>query len=263
MKTAADQAGFTRAGLGLAALAALMLTACAPDEDAEFEDGEPASQTQEDENSDEAEDSEEESGNEASGGEDAGEDAEGGAVQTSEGLIDPEDATHTVEYSIPNSDIDGTITLGLHHLEVKGNTMELLLTFTPEFDQHDAVRLYHLHGNNSSLARPSLADRENLKRYSPLMGPGSQPWATDVVGPRVNSGETLVFWATFAVPEDDIDVINVGIPAAPEFEDVEIDWGDGEPADYDAEEVQDEPDAGDEDGAGDDPAADESAEGGE
>lgn len=257
MKTAADQTGLTRAGIGLAALTALLLTACAPDEDAEFEDGEPASQTEENGQTGE------EAGDGNSEAEDDGEDTDGGAVQTSEGVIDPADATHTVEYSIPDSDIDGTITLGLHHLEVKGNTMELLLTFTPEFDQHDAVNLYGIHGNNGSLARPTLVDRENLKRYSPLSGPGSQPWATEVVGPRVNSGETLVFWATFAVPEDDIDVINVGIPAAPEFEDVEIDWGDGEPADYDAEDVEDEPDAGDEDGAGDDSAGDDSAEGGE
>ena len=40
MKIAADQSRLARSGLGIAALAALVLTACAAEEAAEFEDGE-------------------------------------------------------------------------------------------------------------------------------------------------------------------------------------------------------------------------------
>ncbi len=221
-------------GIGLIAVAALGLTGCSPDqESAQFEDTETASaqeaEAQEDTSTEEETDNDGPSdAEEADHAEEQA--AEGTAVQTSEGPIDPNDALHTVEYSLPSTNIDGTMTLGLHRLQVRDNTLELLLTFTPEFDQHDTHTLYGLHGNNGALAKPALFDRENLKQYSSLRSDRGVAWETDVVGPRVASGESIAFWATFAVPEDDIDTINVGIPAAPEFEDVEIDWGEAEPA---------------------------------
>lgn len=244
---------FWRTAPGVAALAALALTACATDDEAaEFDDAEAGSQTEEqdstaqaqvaDGNSGAGEDSEDgaldepeeaDSGAEPDAAEGAAENSSDAVAQTSEGPIDPADAVQTVEYTIPASDIDGSITLGLHHLEVKGNTMELLLTFTPEFSSRGAHNLYNLHGNNGGLATPALFDRENLTRYSALRASGSRFWATDVADPRVNSGETIVYWANYAVPDADIDTISVGIPAAPEFEDVEIDWGDGEPSNLD------------------------------
>lgn len=250
---------FWRTAPGVAALAALALAACATDDEAaEFDDAEAASQTEEEDstaqaqaadgNSGAGEDSEgaaldepeeADSGAEPDAAEGAAENSSDAVAQTSEGPIDPADAVQTVEYNIPASDIDGSITLGLHHLQVKGNTMELLLTFTPEFSSGGANNLYNLHGNNAGLASPALFDRENLTRHSALRASGSRSWATDVVGPRVNSGETIVYWANYAVPEADIDTISVGIPAAPEFEDVEIDWGDGEPSDLDEDDGAD------------------------
>lgn len=233
-------------GIGLIAVAALGLTGCSPSEEAaefedtELEDTEAASTEEaapgEDIPTDDEADSETTDDAEGTDDADAGDEtSEGSAVQTSEGMIDPDDAIHTVEYNIPSSNIEGTMTLGLHYLQVRDNTLELLLTFTPEFDQHDTHTLYALHGNNGALARPALFDRENLKQYSPLRSDRGVAWETDVVGPHVASGETLVFWANFAVPEDDIDTINVGTPAAPEFEDVEIDWGEAEPAEAEGE----------------------------
>lgn len=250
MDVTVDRLRLLRAGAGLAALGALALTACAPDDDtAAFDDSEPASAEDEAEDSADEEEQEGEPESDADGEDDDAQDddaegegqgSEGAEAQTAEGPVDPEDAIATVEYSIVASDIDGTMTLGLHYLQVKDNTMELMLTFTPEFDQDTRENLYGFHGNNGGLARPMLVDRENLKQYSPLMGPSNESWSTDVVGPRVSSGETIVYWANFAVPEDEIDSINVGIPAAPEFEDVEIDWADSEPADYDEDDVEDE-----------------------
>lgn len=221
-------------GIGLFAIAALGLTGCSPDEEsAEFEDtesasGEDAADSEEQEDESSAADSEDDDADED---QEAGDDSSDSVAQTVEGPIDPDDAVQTVEYSIPTTDLDGTITLGLHHLKVRENTLELLLTFTPEFDQHDTHNLYNLHSNNGAFATPALFDRQNLKRYDPLTGDASQSWSTNVVGLQAHSGETIAYWANFAVPEDDIDTINVGIPSAPEFADVEIDWGDGEPAD--------------------------------
>lgn len=239
---------------GVVAFAALALTACATDDDAaEFEDAEAVSQSEDEtedqpgDNTDtepsegetESERSEADSGAEPNAADGAADNSSDAVAQTSEGPIDPADAVQTVEYNIPASDIDGSITLGLHHLQVKGNTMELLLTFTPEFSSGGANTLYHLHGNNGELASPALFDRENLTRYSALRASGSRSWATEVVGPRVNSGETIVYWANYAVPEAEIDTISVGIPAAPEFADVEIDWGDGEPSNLDEDDGAD------------------------
>lgn len=238
---------------GVLAFAALALTACAPDDNAaEFEDAEAVSQSEdetEDQSGDdtdtepsegetESERSEADSGAEPGAADGAAENSSDAVAQASEGPIDPADALQTVEYNIPASDIDGSITLGLHHLQVKDSTMELLLTFTPEFSSGGVNNLYNLHGNNGGLANPALFDRENLTRYSALRA-DSESWSTHVVGPRVSSGETIVYWANYAVPEVDIETINVGIPAAPEFEDVEIDWGDSEPSNLDEDDGAD------------------------
>lgn len=126
------------------------------------------------------------------------------------------------------------MTVGLHHLRVEGRTMELLLTYTPEFDQHEQYTLWELHARNHALVAPSLYDRENLKRYSILRDGGWSSggmWATRQADVELASGETQAYWANFAVPEDDIETINVGIPNVPEFKDVEIEWGDHEPSD--------------------------------
>lgn len=239
-----------RAAPGVAALAALALTACASEEDpAEFEDPEAASQTQEEtsgglpENTGEPEAADETSGagedsagaalNESeeadSGGEVDEEPAEDPTDETASGEgrpVNPDDAVETITYALPTDSINGTMTVGLHHLRTNGETMELLLTYTPEFDEHEQYSLWDLHGKDHSQVPPSLYDRENLKSYSLLRADSSwnvqSVWATEQTTVDLASGDSQPYWANFPAPEDDIDTLNVGIPNAPEFEDVEI-----------------------------------------
>lgn len=230
---------FWRTAPGVAALAALALTACAPDEDpAEFEDAEAASQTEEqtEDQSDGEADTEPGEGEAEAEGSQADSGAEPDAESTedpndettadNDGPVNPDDAVETITYALPSGRIDGTMTVGLHHLRTNGETMELLLTYTPEFDEHEQYSLWELHGKDHAQVPPSLYDRENLKRYSLLRVGGGwnvqNVWATDQATVSLASGDTQAYWANFPAPEDDIDTLNVGIPNAPEFEDVEI-----------------------------------------
>ena len=251
MDVTVDRLRLLRAGAGLALIAALGLTACAPDEDsAAFDDSEPASDQEQDdsaadedepdeepesdadgENEDDAAD-EDEGGEDDADGEEDNADGATGAVDTPEGPINPDDAVDTVSFSIPREDIEGTITVGVHELRVNDNTMQLLLSYTPEFGEHETYTMHHLMGDTS--AHPSLTDRENLKRYSVLRPRQSaSPWATIMGGAGLSlaDGETMLYWGNYPVPEDDIETVNVSVfNAAPELEDVEIEWGDGEPS---------------------------------
>lgn len=226
-----------RTTAGLAVLAALALTACSAEDDAaEFDDAETSGPT--------AQGAAEPTGqgdNQADDGTQQSPDAQSSQDQqtgTSSGgsrsSVDPNDAVETVTYDIPHGEIDGTITVGLHHLQVNGNTMELLLTYTPEFEVHESYTLWELHSRNHSLVPPSLFDRENLKRYDLLRSgrygwDDGSVWASSQDDIDLSSGQSQAYWANFAVPEDDIDTINVGIPNAPEFQNIEIDFGFGEP----------------------------------
>lgn len=260
---------------GLTVSGALALSACAPDEPAEFDDTETES-TSETEETETPETEEENNDDDSdttpvseSGDEDAAEDAEpddaGNAqdentdpTETEESsVVDPEDAVETVTYPIVHDDIEGEMTVGFHHLRVEGETMELLLTYTPEFDEHGAYNLWHLHNRSHYSVEPVLYDRENLKRYNVLRSGGNFDighWATNQADVDVASGETQAYWANFAAPEDDISTINLGMPLGPEFKDIEIEWGDSQPSDQDteAEDFDEDEDAaeesGDEDG---------------
>lgn len=150
--------------------------------------------------------------------------------------IDPADAVDTLSYPLPSTDIEGTMTVGLHHLRVRGETMELLLTFTPEFETTGEFTLWELHGENHSNVGPVLFDRVNLKRYDILATTGA--WDTEGVWNskqaefKLASGDTQAYWANFAAPVDDIDVMDVALPAGAEFADVPIEQG---PADDEGE----------------------------
>lgn len=140
--------------------------------------------------------------------------------------ITADDAVETVTYDIPTGDIDGTITVGFHSLKVRGETMELTLTYTPEFEGGDSYNLWELNGRDHSVVAPALFDRENLKRYDILRdGPSwdsADVWNSRQAVTELNSGDTQVYQATFAAPQDDIDTINVAVSGAPEFENVQV-----------------------------------------
>lgn len=207
-----------QAALALTTLAALSLGACGVAEEAEFED-DPTEPALEDSGAPEPAASD-------GGGESpqaVADDAPAGEV------IDPDDAVDTISYTLPTDEIDGTMTVGLHHLRRRGETMELLLTYTPEFREAGAYSLWELHGSNHSNVPPTLFDRENLKRYDILRAGGTwdsaQIWNSTQAEHKLATGDTQAYWANFAAPEDDIDTINIAIPGAPEFEDIPIEQG--------------------------------------
>ena len=209
-----------RAALALTALAALPLAACGVTEQADFEDGPDSPAPEEPEESEAAQPAASDGGgDESQTGTDG---ASGGAPE----VIDPADAVDTISYTLPTDEIDGTMTVGLHHLIQRGQTVELLLTYTPEFRESGTFSLWELHGDNHSNVPPALFDRENLKRYDILRDGGTwdsaEIWNSKQAEHKLASGDTQAYWATFAAPEDDIDTINIAIPGAPEFEDVPI-----------------------------------------
>lgn len=226
-----------RTTAGLAVLAALALTACSAEDDAaEFDDAETSGPTAQGaaeptgQGDDQADDGTQQSPDAQSSQDQQTGTSSGG----SRGPVDPNDAVETVTYDIPHGEIDGTITVGLHHLRAQGNTMELLLTYTPEFDTHDSYSLWELHNQTHALVRPSLFDRENLKRYDILRSDSTgwdddSVWASHQADIDLRPGQSQAYWANFAVPEDDIDSINIGLPSGPEFQDVEIETSSDEP----------------------------------
>ncbi|MGY5766576.1 hypothetical protein ACXET9_15420 [Brachybacterium sp. DNPG3] len=223
----------TRRGalLALGSLAALSLSACASLGGAEFDEPTAAGGTT-DGPSDEATQPASDAGGQSqdtdssanSDGTNASGDASG-QMESAE-TIDPADAVATVSYALPSGEVDGTMTVGLHHLRLRGESMELLLTFTPEFTGDGAYTLWQLHGGNHAVVSPSLVDRAHLTRYDILRTTGT--WDTEGVwnSPQgeieLASGETQAYWANFAAPVDEIDVVDVALPAGATFEDVPI-----------------------------------------
>ena len=217
-----------------ATLALGMLAACAPEESAEF-DGtdnqqaateveEPEGSTDEADVPDGADDSDEAASDTAADDDDTATDDEavtddpGDAGNTS--VRGPQEAVETLTYDVPNDNLQ--VTVGLHDLQVQGEVMRLDLSFTPEGGRSSSYSLWDLAGNSRVL--PLLNDRENLKQYSVLRG-GPTDWSseTDASGTKIESGQTLMYYAYYAAPEDDIDTINISvIDGLVEFADVEI-----------------------------------------
>lgn len=204
----------------LAMLTAVSLTACGGGK-AQFEEDEPEAPS---------ESAPEEAGASDGGGpEESSEaaDQDAGADQDAAGgVIDPDEAVSTITYTLPTDEIEGTMTVGFHHLRLRGNTMELLLTYTPEFSETGAFTLWELHGKNHFNVAPALFDRAHLKRYDILRSGGAWDgktvWNSKQAEHELASGDTQAYWANFAAPEDDIETLNISIPGAPEFEDVPI-----------------------------------------
>lgn len=240
-----------RSVTAFAAVAALTLTACGPEEDAEFEEngnGEETEQTSDteetDDNDDDSADDEDDDGyfgdeddEDDSASEDDDEDEqedEDEETSTSEYDLDADAAVETVTFDIPNQDIDGTMTVGFHHLRVEESAMELMLSITADHGQHDTFSLGGL--LDQSYPHPVLNDKENLKRYTPLSSSvyAFDAWATSTGsgGMEFPDGEPQFYWGMYPVPEDDIDELTISmVSTVPELEGVTIDWGDHGPSD--------------------------------
>ncbi|MGP5056094.1 hypothetical protein ACTXJ3_13540 [Brachybacterium paraconglomeratum] len=219
----------TRRGalLALASLGAFSLAACSTGGDAEFEES--GGNGAGDGGSDSGSDGKEQPAASDGGGE---ENSAGGADDSqAASSVDPADAIATLEYPIASDEVEGTMTVGLHHLRRRGKTLELLLTFTPEFTEPGAFTLWNLHGDNHAVVAPALVDRANLTRYdilntsqnydSPAM------WNSKQAAVELSSGDTQAYWANFAAPIDDITAIDVVMGAGPSFEDVQIEAEEG------------------------------------
>ncbi|MGC0142814.1 hypothetical protein [Pseudactinotalea sp. Z1732] len=208
-------------------LAAGTLAACGPEDSAEFD---PADQTQEP-----AEDAEQApdvadgpDGDEQDADDDekgTADDAQAEEVDAASGgtyVRGPEDAAATITYDLPDGEMQ--VTVGLHSLQVEGDVMRLDLSFSPEGGRDSDYTLYTL--NQNRRLRPVLNDRENLKQYSVLEGSGDT-WSSDSTpaGTKVESGQTLMYHAYYAAPEDDIDTIDVlVIDGLVEFSDAQVEW---------------------------------------
>jgi hypothetical protein len=221
-----------RALLALAPLTALSLTACSGGGDAEFEEDGGAGNG--------AADADGGSGSDAGGQEPSAASDGGGEEQAADGdvtasSVDPAEAIATLDYALPTDEIEGTMTVGLHHLRRRGETLELLLTFTPEFSGSEAYTLWQLHGENHAMVGPALFDRENLTRYDILTTNGgwsaAERWSSEQAEHELASGASQSYWATFAAPVDDVDVLDVGLPVGATFEEVPIEQGEDASAD--------------------------------
>lgn len=224
---------FWRTAPGIAALAALALTACAPEDDsAEFEDAEPASAG---EQTAEAAEAQEEAAEEDSADGDAQDDQADAGNEDDEASVDEQnsdayevDLGEPVEtMTVPMVEDQGEVAIGLHSLVHEGEAMVLTVSFTPDLESEEDIRLsemFNLRPGHENSLRPYLNDRENLKRYSVLgHGHGDRGWQSSGFDSIFVDGEPGYYWAHFPAPEDDIDAVNVSVlPDVPDFEDVEI-----------------------------------------
>jgi|GEM_PF-2364313 len=170
------------------------------------------------------------------------------AGPTEDTTPDPDEALQSVTYAMTGP-TQGEMTMALHGVEVGEEGMLITVTFTPEYEQdgEPAHFIEDMHNpsraNIATYLMPVVSDRENLKAYYvPVEVPeragggwgtrSDNAWASDV-DVHVHSGDTLTMWAYVPTPEDDIDTVDVSVvPGAPEFRDVEIEWGDHSPADH-------------------------------
>ena len=163
---------FWRTAPGVAALAALALTACAPDDDAaEFEDSVLAAQTQAtggggEPGEDDGEQTQQEEPAEAEATDTESADAE--AAQEEDGdtsgnaedvTLDPADALQTYAYPIAHEsgEVEGEITVGVHAVTVEGETLCYRSSPSPRTMRSRKT------GRSSSM-RCTLADRTSAMR---------------------------------------------------------------------------------------------------
>lgn len=134
--------------------------------------------------------------------------------------IDLDDAVATQTVKNPGS--DNSIEIKVFPIEVEGKVQTLRLAFTPHLaaTTTDTFSLFKILGNR--VFSPSLVDRDNLKVYSPISD-GPDSWTIDNVDARAGDGETIIAWAVYAAPEDDVDAFDVTVKDGwPAFTDVPV-----------------------------------------
>lgn len=125
--------------------------------------------------------------------------------------LDPADVitSYTVDPIGGDLPDGGTVTVGVHRLEVVGEVMLLELYFTPEVPTDPDTR-WSMHELRAGiLADFSLMDPANLTQYRPIagMGPSQGTWGTGDVETTGASGETMLWRRYFAAPPDGVDTL--------------------------------------------------------
>jgi hypothetical protein len=123
-------------------------------------------------------------------------------------------------------DPDDRATVGVRSLRVEGDVMVLELVVTPDFasvSDSDTVSLFDVFERVQGTFAPTLLDRVNLKRYSPVSGGPGRAFTSDAVRTSALSGRPMRAYAVYAAPEDDIEAIDVVLADVwPAFTDVPI-----------------------------------------
>ncbi|MCA5892064.1 hypothetical protein LEP48_01695 [Isoptericola sp. NEAU-Y5] len=146
----------------------------------------------------------------AGAAQESGDAAPGGVVGVD--FPDPDDVVADATFTVPGTKDE--VRVGIESLTVRGETTELRLVFTPQYDDGDAISVFSMLGETSGGL--DLIDRENLKEYR-------TGYTTDYVGAKAARGESVGFQAYFAAPEDDITTIDVKLHDSwPVFEDVPL-----------------------------------------
>ena len=133
---------------------------------------------------------------------------EGGGARVEE--FGPDDAVAELTVTLPTSPED-EVTWGVLPLRVEGEVMTLRLAVTPNFGsvgENASISLYDCM-QRASFA-PVLVDLEHLKEYSVIRDTGL-PWVSDPVYTKAVNGQTMLAWAVYAAPQDDINTITVRI----------------------------------------------------
>lgn len=161
-----------------------------------------------------------ESGKQADGGK---EDSESSKVVNDAGVdvTDLDDAVATQTVSLPGSDEE--IELRIFPIEVRDQVQVLKIAVTPTSPisgSNGTKSLFSILGNSSF--RPQLTDRENLKVYS-VISQGPNDWSIDPVEAKAARSETIIAWAIYAAPEDDVEAFDVSVlDSWPTFTDVPV-----------------------------------------
>jgi len=151
---------------------------------------------------------------------------EGGSRDSSGAGVDSVDVGEVLVeqvYEHPDNPED-EVTLGVVSLTVEGEVMVLRLAMTPRLaSASDSSSISQFKALGEELFRPTLVDAENLKEYSVIKQNGGSPWQTKDLELKTVNGGTMLAWAYFAAPEDDIDTIDLRLSDnVPAFTDIPI-----------------------------------------
>ncbi len=121
-----------------------------------------------------------------------------------------------------------TFTVNLHSLTLDGEYLLLHLSFTPHVSDDSEFSIFDM--NARAVLEPLLSDVTNFKAYSPISETSSarQAWATSTTNsdPKAGDGQTLMYWAYFAAPVDDVQSLDLAVTGAGlQFENVQITGG--------------------------------------